>query len=429
MKLLNETALLKYNGKVFVECLIELISKKDKIKYAKDYWKDVHPDEDFDDSKAKKYVKEYPIKDVKDDVHKFVSDFIDRLEKTDYVDSIMPDKSKELGFSEYIYVDFPKPKQKELQQYYNKNVDKYKHVKFRFSEHKPTRNLKKKWKEDTTKRPKDMVLYYDRSFLDASDEMKEKIKDYYNYIHYLETLELNYIRNKEDNKEESKKESFKRKKLRIYETLEEIAPSTYCTDSAKDIANWIVNKPKPYRILYDRTYDVWCIADAMSQTHKDMSIDMFDTDTKYLYGAARHLDDDIARMREEGKFNDGYTDAEVYSDYQFDHKNLVGMIFIPNNMNYRDYEESGFYEIQSRIKTGTIFTLFPFNSSGVFKDLYAKLFYMNALPLPLKQVFKNCYKTYGSDCIDEFYKEASEWGFSESEIQDFLDSSDLVSVI
>jgi hypothetical protein len=54
---------------------------------------------------------------------------------------------------------------------------------------------------------------------------------------------------------------------------------------------------------------------------------------------------------------------------------------------------------------------------------------MNALPLPLKQIFKNCYKAYGSDCIDEFYKEASEWGFSESEIQDFLDNSDLVSAM
>lgn len=228
---------------------------------------------------------------------------------------------------------------------------------------------------------------------------------------------------------ETTDEVISRKKLFINETLEEIAPSTYCTDRAQDIANWIVNKPKPYRILYDKKYDVWCIADALSQTHKDMSIDMFDTDTKYLYGVARHLDDDIAKMREEGKFNDGYTDAEVYSDYQFEHRNLVGMIFVPNNMSYRDYEDSGFYENETRIKTGTMFTLYPFNSTGVFKDLYAKLFYMNALPLPLKQILKNCYKAYGSDCVDEFYKEASEWGFSEDEISEFLNSSQVASVV
>ena len=58
-------------------------------------------------------------------------------------------------------------------------------------------------------------------------------------------------------------------KLRILdERLEDIGNSTYCTDSAQDIANWIVNKPKPYRVIYDKTYDVWCIADAAVQTHK-----------------------------------------------------------------------------------------------------------------------------------------------------------------
>ena len=226
-----------------------------------------------------------------------------------------------------------------------------------------------------------------------------------------------------------RKSNSNRKKVKIDENLEEIAPSTYCTDNAKDIANWIVNKPKPYRILYDVKYDIWCIADALAQTHRDMSIDMFDTDTKYLYGYARDLDNDIIKMRQIGDYNNGWTDAEVYSDFQFEHRNLVGMIFIPNNMNYRDYEESGFYENQTRLTTGTMFTLFPFNSTGVFKDLYRKLFYMNAIPVSLKQLFKNCYKEMGGDCMDKFYKDAEAMGYSDSEIQDFLNSPEMADVV
>ena len=134
-------------------------------------------------------------------------------------------------------------------------------------------------------------------------------------------------------------------------------------------------------------------------------------------------------MRQIGDYNNGWTDAEVYSDFQFEHRNLVGMIFIPNNMNYRDYEESGFYENQTRLTTGTMFTLFPFNSTGVFKDLYRKLFYMNAIPVSLKQLFKNCYKEMGGDCMDKFYKDAEAMGYSDSEIQDFLNSPEMADVV
>ena len=57
----------------------------------------------------------------------------------------------------------------------------------------------------------------------------------------------------------NKTESFKlhiSEGVLLDERLEEIASSTYATDSAQDIANWIVNKPKPYRVIYDKTYEI-----------------------------------------------------------------------------------------------------------------------------------------------------------------------------
>lgn len=313
-----------------------------------------------------------------------------KIRELPYIKSCNPDPSRARGrgLSTYIEIQFIHP-----DGLTEEEIDKNYKYTIRFSDHidkrKDKRTHKTSYVDVVGKKVKNLEKAGMKEFRTALSDIQDKIRKFEiekfgkQKTFFDQTNECKlYIR-------EIETESVLRKKLFINETLEEIAPSTYCTDRAQDIANWIVNKPKPYRILYDKKYDVWCIADALAQTHKDMSIDMFDTNTKYLYGVARHLDDDIARMREEGKFNNGYTDAEVYSDYQFDHGNLVGMIFVPNKMSYRDYEDSGFYENETKIKTGTMFTLYPFNSTGVFKDLYAKLFYMNALPLPLKQIFKN----------------------------------------
>ena len=218
-------------------------------------------------------------------------------------------------------------------------------------------------------------------------------------------------------------------KVSLDERLEEIASGTYATDSVSDIVNWILNKPKPYRILYDAKYDVWCIADAMSQTHKDMSIDLFDSD--YLYGVAKDLDGDIATMRKLGDFNSGYTDAEVYSDFGFDKYNLKGLFFIPNDMNYRDYEESGFYSHEVPITTGTIFVSNPyeFSENGIFKDLYKKLDRMDALTKSLRAIYAECRKEYGANWLDYFYDEAEEYEYDEDEVQEFLNNYGILNIL
>lgn len=223
-------------------------------------------------------------------------------------------------------------------------------------------------------------------------------------------------------------------KLRyLTERLEEICRSTYATDSAQDIANWLVNKPKPYRVLYDRLYDVWVIADANDQTHSDMAIDLFDSG--YLYGVAKDLDGDIKRIRNDESnshgdyYNSGWTDAEVYQDYGFDHYQLKGLIFIPYGMEYRDYEESGFYSYKKDIATGTIFTQRPteFSSDGIFKSLYNKLAIMKALQ-PEKKEVESLDALWGkvmvlkdvNKMVTAFTDFAKKRGYTQKQIDNFL---------
>lgn len=224
-------------------------------------------------------------------------------------------------------------------------------------------------------------------------------------------------------------------KLRyLTERLEEICRSTYATDSAQDIANWIVNKPKPYRILYDRYYDVWVIADANDQTHSDMAMGLFDSG--YLYGVAKDLDGDIKRIRNDESnsrgdyYSSGWTDAEVYQDYGFDHYQLKGLIFIPYGMEYRDYEESGFYSYKKNISTGTIFTQRPteFSSDGIFKSLYNKLAIMKALQ-PEKKEVESLDALWGkamvlkdvNKIVKMFTQFALDRGYTQNQIDKFLE--------
>lgn len=223
-------------------------------------------------------------------------------------------------------------------------------------------------------------------------------------------------------------------KLRyLTERIEEICRSTYATDSAQDIANWLVNKAKPYRVLYDRMYDVWVIAHANDQTHSDMAIDLFDSG--YLYGVAKDLDGDIERIRNDESnsrgdyYNSGWTNAEVYQDYGFDHYQLKGLIFIPYGMKYRDYEESGFYSYKKNISTGTIFTQRPteFSSDGIFKSLYNKLAIMKALQ-PEKKEVESLDALWGrvmvlkdvDKMVTAFTDFAKARGYTQKQIDDFL---------
>ena len=215
----------------------------------------------------------------------------------------------------------------------------------------------------------------------------------------------------------------------IKEKLENISEGCYATDLVGDVVNWILNKPKPYRILYDSHFDVWVICDALENTHKGMALDLFDSD--YLYGVTKNLDGYIKFARNDGTYNSGYTDAEVYTDYGFDHYYLKGLFFIPYDKEYSDYENSRFYDVETPITTGTIFTSYPgeFSPDGIFKDLYKKLDYAGAIKNTLPEIFKQCRKEYGDKWLDYFYDEAEEWDYDEEEVQEFLNNYGILASI
>ena len=219
----------------------------------------------------------------------------------------------------------------------------------------------------------------------------------------------------------------KGKGMRLDERLEEICNHTYATDSTQDIANWLVHKAKPYRILYDKKYGVWVIADAQTQTHADMAVDLFDSG--YLYGVTNNLDNDINTMRNMGDYSSGWTDAEVYQDFGFDHYQLKGLIFIPYGLKYRDYEESGFYKYKKDILTGTIFTQksIEFTSEGIFKSLYNKLGIMKALQpetnVDMDELWGRVFDPTNLDkSIERFTGMALKSGYDMEQITDFLNA-------
>ncbi len=428
MRILVEDKFEKYSCDLFYAALLEYLNKSDVIKGMPAYVSDlIEPYVDTDE-KRKEYVQNPKVQEIKQDIDSFIRDWFSEVKKLDRVKAVRTQMSPYFGMSSYIYVTFSKPLSHRLEQYYSDNIKRYDQVKFRFTDHSEF--------GDRAKHPaKGYVEMKNKTFLQAADEMLDNIKVYMDELKQDEQVEIKKIKNKERrNKQRSKsrlksnsvEESFKlqiSESVSLDERLEDIGNSTYCTDSAQDIANWIVNKPKPYRIIYDKTYDVWCIADAAVQTHKDMSIDMFDSN--YLYGIAKDLDSDIELMRKEDNLNDGWTDAEVYSDYQFDHYNIKGLIFIPENMEYRDYEESGFYSAKTELVNGTIFTTrhSEFSDSGIFKSLYLKLKIMGAIKPEIEAIWKKALllKFDSDKMLNWFYDVAGKHGYSDTEISRFID--------
>ena len=417
MQIFDEFVLSRYSGNLFRDMLFELLDDE-KIKHANDYWKRANKGVRFDKSKMANYAEEECVKNEKNDLHRYVVQFANDLRSDSMIVDVHPSKSKEFGMSDYIYIDFKKPDDPRLQDFYKNHEKDYKAVKARFSDHKES----SKTPED--RKSKIKVKIYNKTFIDASREMKAEIEAYENRLKQMEDDYLASLENGENR--ELASESIKLKiseRVLLDERLEDIGNSTYCTDSAQDIANWIVNKPMPYRVIYDKKYDVWCIADAEVQTHKDMSIDMFDSN--YLYGIAKDLDNDIELMRKEDNLNDGWTDAEAYSDYQFDHYNIKGLIFIPENMKYRDYEESGFYSAKTELVNGTIFTTrhSEFSDSGIFKSLYLKLKIMGAIKPEIEALWKKALllKFDSDKMLNWFYDTAGKHGYSDTEISRFID--------
>lgn len=166
-----------YTDQMFYITLNEFLTRNDEIKYADDYI------DNFDKSKKQKYAKEYPIRDIKNDIASFIDDWLKDIAKECDIRSMKNNRmSDSYGFSNYITLSFNRPADRRLYQFYQDNSEKYNNVKFRFSEHDPKNDI-----SDIA----DSVNFVGKTFNQAADEMKYKIE---NYITDLRSAEKQYLK-------------------------------------------------------------------------------------------------------------------------------------------------------------------------------------------------------------------------------------------
>ena len=196
----------------------------------------------------------------------------------------------------------------------------------------------------------------------------------------------------------------------IQESLKQIYDNCFVTDYVGDVRNLLINKPKPYRIAYDRNNDIYAIGDAERYTHTDIIRNI--VKSGYIYEINKNFDSELSEIRNYyGKSYSDYGDGDIYVRYYLDTGNVLGLMFIPDNYNYFDFEESGFYKAATKISTGYIYTKRRqyFSQSGYFSQLYNSLNRIGEIQSdikPLEDIYAEC-KRYGS-------KSDIEWAFKET---------------
>lgn len=139
-------------------------------------------------------------------------------------------------------------------------------------------------------------------------------------------------------------------KLHIQEGIKQVDSGMFITDYVGDVVNLFVNKPKPYRIVYNQVDDVYGVGDAY----------------RYIHGNI-----------EDALIANGYGDAKFYHDATYD-KNCKeftkNFTFVPYLTTDSSWEVGGFVGERSEptfIKTGTILTNSDLQT--FLPDLYNKL--------------------------------------------------------
>ena len=170
--------------------------------------------------------------------------------------------------------------------------------------------------------------------------------------------------------------------LMLTERLDEIAPECYCTDYVGDVVNWFINKPKPYRFVYDDEHGIWCVADANTWLHDDMAEEMIGSG--YIQLTEQEIttiNDWFSRKYNTAKYNPPFkVKAQMYG-YGPAGDWFAGGMFVPNGSDYEDEGTFTYTEIVP-IESGLILLLHQDELSGygVFRDLYYNLKNRNAFP-------------------------------------------------
>ena len=134
------------------------------------------------------------------------------------------------------------------------------------------------------------------------------------------------------------------------------------TDYAGDIANLLINKPKSYRILWNKHDDVYLVADAMTYIHEEMT-------EKALEEGWLPKTQEVMKKRN--------MDVDEYD--KFFSENII---FISKDEMESTFSKNFYsmamseYGYEYPIKTGSVFTKGDFGSgylSRYFGDLYKRL--------------------------------------------------------
>lgn len=162
--------------------------------------------------------------------------------------------------------------------------------------------------------------------------------------------------------------------LEQFEQLDYGAHSVFCTESVSDISNWLLNKPKPYRIVYDSRFGVWAIGDANLVTHYDIKCAVGDSGYLYKFPEFnRIVDSERNRIRtryfsiiRNDTYKDMLSSGEIYAN-----STNGGILFYPTD--YDEPEETMYYPYRIPIISGTILTASANELETDYSPLYKKL--------------------------------------------------------
>ena len=193
MKLIKEDIYDMTNNYLFLFCLLEYLNKTDILKKMPEYVADRL--EPYVDTQEKRnyYAKTPEMLEIKRDMNGFAQRWADSVRELPYVDKVNVNPSPFFGLSVYVYVYY-KPTRQRLENFYNSNRNRYDNIKFRFTEHGEYDYAKEKTPDDRT------VEFKGKTFIQASNEMMDKIKNYYYNLREDETTYINRIKRKERRK-------------------------------------------------------------------------------------------------------------------------------------------------------------------------------------------------------------------------------------
>jgi hypothetical protein len=134
---------------------------------------------------------------------------------------------------------------------------------------------------------------------------------------------------------------------KLTESLQRLASNAFITDSPYQVRDLLMNKPKLYRILYDRNIDMYMIGDGMDYIHWDL------IEAAYEQGYYYKMDnfiDEIGTLDNYVEFGQGgqFLDDQEIESY------LIYMVFAPDD-DWFSLGEDG-YQFKYPLSFGTIYT-------------------------------------------------------------------------